>query len=65
MVVTDIVDLQDYGVKDLTLEIADPGLCSLTLRKTDGIDTDKMLKGATFRVEYKPFARWSGEGKRG
>ena len=61
MVVTDIVDLQDYGVKALTLEIADPGLCSLTLRKTDGIDTDKMLKGATFRVEYKPFARWSGE----
>lgn len=51
MIVTNLVDLQDYGLNDLTLEITDPGLCSLTLRKTDSIDMDKVLKGATFRVE--------------
>ena len=60
MVVSNVVDLQDYGVKSLTLSVTDPRLCSLKILKTDSIETGKGLAGAVMRVEYKPFAQWSG-----
>ena len=61
MVVSNIVDLKDYGLDDLLLEVVNPELCELILQKTDSIETEKGLKGATFQVVYKPFSQWSGE----
>lgn len=61
MVVSNIVDLKDYGLDDLLLEVVNPELCELILQKTDSIETEKGLKGATFQVVYKPFSLWSGE----
>ena len=61
MVVSSIVDLKDYGLDDLLLEVVNPELCELILQKTDSIETEKGLKGATFQVMYKPFSQWSGE----
>ena len=46
---------------DLLLEVCESELCELILQKTDSIETEKGLKGATFQVVYKPFSQWSGE----
>ena len=40
MVVSNIVDLKDYGLDDLLLEVVNPELCELILQKTDNIETD-------------------------
>ena len=60
VVVTDVVDLSDYGVTDLKLKIENPALSSIKIIKTDNL-TGVPLEGAVFRVEYKAFTGWDGE----
>ena len=61
-VLTDITDLTDYGgAKNLSLEIRDPELASLTLTKTDAQDDQKKLQDAKFQVDYLPFTSWDGD----
>lgn len=57
VVITNKVDLSDYGITDRILKIQDPAKGSLTLKKEDG-QTGKKLAGATFRVEYTLFRNW-------
>lgn len=57
VVITNKVDLSDYGITDRPLKIQDPAKGSLTLKKEDG-QTGKKLAGATFRVEYTLFRNW-------
>lgn len=57
VVVTDVVDLSDYGVNDLQLKIKNPALSSIKIIKTDNL-TDVPLDGAVFQVEYKAFTSW-------
>lgn len=59
VVVTDVVDLSDYGVADLQLKIENPALSSIKIIKTDDL-TKVPLEGAVFRVEYKAFTGWDG-----
>ena len=59
VVVTDVVDLSDYGVDDLALKIENPALSSVKIIKTDNL-TEVGLEGAEFTVEYKAFTGWSG-----
>ncbi len=59
VVVTNVVDLSDYGVADLKLKIENPALGSIKIIKTDNI-TAVGLEGAEFTVEYKAFTSWSG-----
>lgn len=60
VVVTNKVDLSDYGVTNLTLTIKDPATGTLTLKKKDA-QTGNPLSGATFKVERKLFQNWDGE----
>lgn len=57
MVITNKVDLSDYGITDRVLKIRDPAKGSLTLKKEDA-QTGEKLAGATFRVEYTLFRNW-------
>ena len=57
MVITNKVDLSDYGITDQILKIRDPAKGSLTLKKEDA-KTGEKLAGATFRVEYTLFRNW-------
>lgn len=57
VVITNKVDLSDYGITDRVLKIRDPAKGSLTLKKEDA-QTGEKLAGATFRVEYTLFRNW-------
>ena len=57
VVVTNVVDLSDYGVADLQLTIENPALSSIKIIKTDNL-TNAPLDGAVFQVEYKAFTGW-------
>lgn len=60
MVVTNKVDLTDYGLQDpLMINLKDPAKGSLEITKTDS-QTGAVLSGATFTLEYKAFENWSG-----
>ena len=60
MVVTNKVDLTDYGLLDpLMIDLKDPAKGSLEITKTDS-QTGAVLSGATFTLEYKAFENWSG-----
>lgn len=60
VVVTGSINLDDYGIGDLTVGVQNPALGSLTIKKADA-NTGEALNGATFKVERKDFASWSGE----
>ena len=60
VVVTDVVDLSDYGVAGLQLTIENPDLSSIKIIKTDNL-TNALLEGAVFQVEYKAFTGWDGQ----
>lgn len=60
VVVTNVVDLSDYGVNDLQLKIKNPALSSIKIIKTDDL-TNAPLEGAVFQVEYKAFTGWDGQ----
>ena len=61
-VLTDITDLKDYGgAQNLSLEIRDPALASLTLTKTDAQNAQEKLQDAKFQVDYLPFTSWDGD----
>lgn len=57
VVITNKVDLSDYGITDQILKIRDPAKGSLTPKKEDA-QTGEKLAGATFRVEYTLFRNW-------
>lgn len=60
VVVTQAVDLGDYGVDGLQLMIEDPALSSLKIIKTDDL-TGNGLADAVFKVEYRAFNSWNGD----
>lgn len=60
MIVTAMTTLNDYTDKaDLTLEVQNPALCSLTITKQDAQATDTKLAGAQFKLEYQSFDSWN------
>lgn len=66
VVVTDSINLDDYGITDLALKVENPLLGSLTILKTDkvtgdAVTSDEETEPAVFKVEYKAFNTWSGK----
>ena len=60
-ILTGIYDLAYYGISsDLELAVENPRLVELTVKKVDEQDRDKVLEGATFKVERQAFSGISG-----
>lgn len=60
VVVDKVIDLNEYGIQGLQLQLQDPALCALTIIKQDR-QTSAPLIGAQFKLEYQAFQSWKGE----
>lgn len=59
VVVTDQITLADYGINDLTLDVQDPQLGSLTIKKVDKDQPTKTLEDAEFTLYHLDFSSWA------